>query len=247
MQCQRVTAELHMQARRSRTSFAGQRHAPHPSAMARRAAAALHKGDSSARSFPAALHDIKPRWLPLVTELSIPVEQLGGGLKRQNRVRHFARVFTIPLLSTSLRDPDRGMRCTSPAFPSSSTPSAWLTPSHPTASTCSPPRLRTGLTWSPARCCSAAPLEMSERSLRLRVALKISEGLDAWRPRPMRVGEKFLHFFAPPQEHRLGQLQQHVCMSMSCVSCRVCSCVVILCSWSCGQSCESLQLPDRNY
>ena len=26
--------------------------------MARRAAAALHKGDSSARSFPAALHDI---------------------------------------------------------------------------------------------------------------------------------------------------------------------------------------------
>jgi hypothetical protein len=35
---------------------------------------------------------------------------------------------------------------------------------------------------------------------------------------PMRVGEKFLHFFAPPQEHRLGQLQQHVCMSMSCVS-----------------------------
>ena len=54
----RVTAELHMQARRSRTSFAGQRHAPHPSAMARRAAAALHKGDSSARSFPAALHDI---------------------------------------------------------------------------------------------------------------------------------------------------------------------------------------------
>ena len=53
----RVTAELHMQARRSRTSFAGQRHAPHPSAMARRAAAALHEGDSSARSFPAALHD----------------------------------------------------------------------------------------------------------------------------------------------------------------------------------------------
>jgi len=57
MQCQSVTAELHMQARRSRISFAGQRHAPHPSAMARRAAAALHKGDSSARSFPAALHD----------------------------------------------------------------------------------------------------------------------------------------------------------------------------------------------
>jgi hypothetical protein len=31
------------------------------------------------------------------------------------------------------------------------------------------------------------------------------------------------------------------------VVCLACAHVVILCSWSCGQSCESLQLPDRNY
>jgi len=64
----------------------------------------------------------------------------------------------------------------------------------------------------------APPGPARAEASRGRRALKISEGLDAWRPRPMRVGEKFLHFFPPPQEHRLGQLQQHVCMSMSCVS-----------------------------
>ena len=56
----RVTAELHMQARRSRTSFAGQRHAAHPSAMARRAIAALYEGDSSARSFPSSTSPLPP-------------------------------------------------------------------------------------------------------------------------------------------------------------------------------------------
>ena len=56
----RVTAELHMQARRSRTSFAGQRHAAHPSAMARRAIAALSEGDSSARSFPSSTSPLPP-------------------------------------------------------------------------------------------------------------------------------------------------------------------------------------------
>ena len=48
-----------------------------------------------------------------------------------------------------------------------------------------------------------APPARAEAS-RGRSTEDIREGLDAWRPRPMRVGEKFLHFFAPPQEHRLG-------------------------------------------
>ena len=43
----RVTAQLHMQARRSRTSFAGECHARHPSVMARRAAAASMKATAA--------------------------------------------------------------------------------------------------------------------------------------------------------------------------------------------------------
>ena len=43
----RVTAQLHMQARRSRTSFAGECHARHPSVMARLAAAASTKATAA--------------------------------------------------------------------------------------------------------------------------------------------------------------------------------------------------------
>ena len=119
-------------------------------------------------------------------------------------------VFTIPLLSTSLRDPDRGMHLTRlPLFLDSLCVADSFSPDRFDLQSSQAPYgldlvARSVLLSSTARDVGAlAPPARAEAS-RGRSTEDIREGLDAWRPRPMRVGEKFLHFFAPPQEHRLG-------------------------------------------
>ena len=237
MQCQRVTAELHMQARRSRTSFAGQRHAPHPSAMARRAAAALHKGDSSARSFPAALHDIKPRWLPLATELSIPVEQLGGGLKRQISCTSFCKGLHDPFVKhfPARPRPRHAMHLTRlPLFLDSLCVADSFSPDRFDLQSSQAPYgldlvARSVLLSSTARDVGAlAPPARSTEDIRRAGCLAATSNA-SWREVPslLRASTGASAGTAPA-----ACVHEHVV-------CLACAHVVILCSWSCGQSCES--------
>ena len=94
----RVIAELRTQRTTLPHFLCRPTPSPHPSATAT-SRSCTARSDSSARSFSSSTSRLLPQQLPQATELSIPAERLGGGLKGRYRVRHFARVFTIPLLA----------------------------------------------------------------------------------------------------------------------------------------------------
>ena len=157
------------------------------------------------------------------------MEQLGGGLKRQISCTSFCKGLHDPFVKhfPARPRPRHAMHLTRlPLFLDSLCVADSFSPDRFDLQSSQAPYgldlvARSVLLSSTARDVGALapPGPARAEASRGRRALKISEGLDAWRPRPMRLhGEKFLHFFTPPQEHRLGQLQQHVCMSMSCVS-----------------------------
>ena len=92
----RVIAELRTQRTTLPHFLCRPTPSPHPSATAT-SRSCTARSDSSARSFSSSTSRLLPQQLPQATELSIPAERLGGGLKGRYRVRHFARVFAIPL------------------------------------------------------------------------------------------------------------------------------------------------------
>ena len=96
----RVIAELRTQRTTLPHFLCRPTPSPHPSATAT-SRSCTARSDSSARSFSSSTSRLLPQHLPQATELSIPAERLGGGLKRQISCASFCKGIHNPFVGCS--------------------------------------------------------------------------------------------------------------------------------------------------
>ena len=96
----RVIAELRTQRTTLPHFLCRPTPSPHPSATAT-SRSCTARSDSSARSFSSSTSRLLPQQLPQATELSIPAERLGGGLKRQISCTSFCKGLHNPFVGCS--------------------------------------------------------------------------------------------------------------------------------------------------